>query len=88
MGVVMSRERAQEACLLELQKPVVRSSIVVGKCSCRGGKRETGTFRPLAEDSYVGAKLDARLDGVRHSKRRSVRGAGRQRRKTDMRLWG
>lgn len=86
MRVVLCSEQPQEACLLELQKPVVRSSIVVGECSCRGGKWETSTFRPLAEDSDVGAKLDAGLDGVRHSKRRGVRGAGRERRKTYMRL--
>ena len=67
MCVVLSSEQALEACLLELRKPVVCSSIVVGKCSCRCGKWETGPFRPLAESSYVGAKLDTGLDGVRHS---------------------
>ena len=63
MRVVLSSEQTQEGCLLELQKPVVHSSIVV-KCSCRRGKWETGTFRPLAEDSYVGAKLDVGVDDV------------------------
>ena len=63
MRVVLSSEQTPEACLLELQKPVVRSSTVVGKCNCRGGKWETGTVRPLVADSYVSARLDAGLDG-------------------------
>ena len=39
--------------LLELQKPVVRSSVVVGKCGCRGREGEAGSSGPLAEDSDV-----------------------------------
>lgn len=51
-----------------MQKPVVRSRIVVGKRSRRGGEGETGSFRPLAEDSYVCAKIDTGFYGVcRHS---------------------
>jgi hypothetical protein len=45
--------RGDSPGLLELQKPVVRSSIVVGKCSCRGGEWETRSSSPLAQDSDV-----------------------------------
>jgi len=47
------RVQCKSAGLLELQKPVVRSGIVVGKSSCRGGEWETGSTSPIAKDSDV-----------------------------------